>query len=215
MNIALLSAIISFLSLDITIAFQMLISSPIFACPILGWLLGDIWLGFELGFLLQLLWLGRIPAGAYIVPEGNIASMIVTILVLLNRENTLPNTTLAVVFSEGIFISYLGAVITILYRKLNGKILDIILRQVQSVHFNIMLLLEASSMVVYFLLVFAFSYVIIQVNQQFLPPVIKTIGGLFENQFIVVKPAILGIGMAFVLPIFRDALDKNVRNKIE
>ena len=136
MNIALLSAIISFLSLDTTIAFQMLISSPLFSCPILGLILGDARLGFEMGFLLQLLWIGRIPAGASIVPEGNIASMIVTTLVILNRHNAFPNSTLMLVFLEGILISYLGAVITIFYRKLNGKIFDVAIKQIESARFK-------------------------------------------------------------------------------
>src|SRR4030042_3529158 len=110
-NLFLISAIISILSLDITIAFQVLISSPIFSCTILGWLLGDIRLGIELGFIFQLLWLGKIPAGAYIVPEGNIASMIAVVLVLLNRENGWENTTLVVVFLEAILVRYLGSLL--------------------------------------------------------------------------------------------------------
>ena len=64
MELILISVFISILALDITIAFQVLISSPIFAGPLLGWLLGDVWLGFEMGFLFQLLWLSKIPAGA-------------------------------------------------------------------------------------------------------------------------------------------------------
>jgi len=42
MDLIFLSAIIGFLALDTTVAFQMLLSSPLFACPILGWILGDI-----------------------------------------------------------------------------------------------------------------------------------------------------------------------------
>jgi len=210
MNIALLSAVISFLSLDITIAFQVLISSPIFACPLLGWLLGDVRLGFELGFIFQLLWLGRIPAGAAIVPEGNIASMIATALVLFNSESGYPNTTLGIAFMEGIVVSYLGALLTIFYRKLNGRLLDFILFEVEHLHFRLIPVLEAVSMGIYLIMVFFLTYVVIEGSQQFLPSWIRSVGRLFEQQLIVVKPAILGIGLAFVFPLIREAFSKNM-----
>jgi len=38
--------------LDSTAAFQMLIAQPLFACPILGLVGGNIELGFQMGFLL-------------------------------------------------------------------------------------------------------------------------------------------------------------------
>ena len=58
-----LSLFIAFLGLDTTIAFQVMISQPIFSCPILGWLLGDPLTGMEIGAMMQLLWLNNIPAG--------------------------------------------------------------------------------------------------------------------------------------------------------
>ena len=211
MNIALLSAIISFLSLDTTIAFQMLISSPLFSCPILGLILGDARLGFEMGFLLQLLWIGRIPAGASIVPEGNIASMIVTTLVILNRHNAFPNSTLMLVFLEGILISYLGAVITIFYRKLNGKIFDVAIKQIESARFKFIICLEAISVILYFVLMFAFTYLAILSSQIILPEWITIIGEIFEEQLIIVKPTILGLGLAMTLPLLWETLTKAAR----
>ena len=154
MSLGYLAIIIAVLSLDTTIAFQTLISSPLFACPILGWILGDIQLGFELGFLLQLIWLSRIPAGAVIFPEGNLASMIVTSLILLNKSNGFPNTNLAIIFIEGILISFIGAKITQFYRNLNGKILDFVNKQVERAHFRVILLLEIFSIFLYFLIMF-------------------------------------------------------------
>jgi mannose/fructose/N-acetylgalactosamine-specific phosphotransferase system component IIC len=213
MSIALLAAIISILSLDTTIAFQMLISSPLFSCTILGWLLGDVQLGIELGFLFQLLWLGRIPAGATVFPEGNVASMIATSLVLLNRKLGLPNTTLALIFLEGIFISYLGARMTVLYRKANGEIFKAVQNQVESNHFRAMLLLEAASILIYFILIFVFSYLIIYGNHFFLPQAISAVGAFFEEEFIIIKPVILGIGIAVVFPLLRDAIIKKVKEE--
>jgi mannose/fructose/N-acetylgalactosamine-specific phosphotransferase system component IIC len=214
MELIVLAAVISFLSLDITIAFQMLISSPIFACPLIGWMLGDVWVGFEIGFLFQLLWLGRIPAGAYIVPEGNIATMIATVIVLMSQDIGFPNSALVLAFFELIIVSYLGAVLTLFYRKINGKIFNLMIKEIQQVHFLVLLLLDIGSMVIYLLSVFIFTFVILKVSLQFLPYVIPVVGNLFENQLIVVKPVILGIGLASFYPVLREAFAKKERKKI-
>jgi mannose/fructose/N-acetylgalactosamine-specific phosphotransferase system component IIC len=214
MELIVLAAVISFLSLDITIAFQMLISSPIFACPLIGWMLGDVWVGFEIGFLFQLLWLGRIPAGAYIVPEGNIATMIATVIVLMSQDIGFPNSALVLAFFELIIVSYLGAVLTLFYRKINGKIFNLMIKEIQQVHFLVLLLLDIGSMVIYLLSVFIFTFVILKVSLQFLPYIIPVVGNLFENQLIVVKPVILGIGLASFYPVLREAFAKKERKKI-
>jgi mannose/fructose/N-acetylgalactosamine-specific phosphotransferase system component IIC len=215
MELILISIFISVLALDITIAFQVLISSPIFAGPLLGWLLGDIWLGFEMGFLFQLFWLSKIPAGAYIVPEGNIASMIAIALVLLLRKTGFPNTTLAIIFIEAILVSYMGALLTLFYRKFNGKILNLMIKEVESVHFKILLFLEVGSMFIYFLGVFLLTYLTISLSLQFIPGLVELLGSHFKAQFIIVKPVMVGIGLVLVYPILREAIHKNPGNKFE
>lgn len=55
--------------LDRTAVFQLMISRPIVAAPMTGWLLGDTATGLQIGALLELLWLGRIPVGASIPPD--------------------------------------------------------------------------------------------------------------------------------------------------
>ncbi len=208
MEIVLLSLLISFLALDTTVAFQVLISSPLFACTILGWFMGKVTLGLEMGFLFQLLWLGKIPAGAANIPEGNLASMIGAALVLLNSDNAFPNSTLALVFLTSIVISYLGAKITVRYRKLNVRILDVILSQVRREKFRLIFMIELGSIFLYFIFMFLLTFVSIEVLHNLLPVWIHFVGKFFEEQLIVVKPTMLGIGMAMILPLLRDAVRK-------
>jgi mannose/fructose/N-acetylgalactosamine-specific phosphotransferase system component IIC len=128
--------------------------------------------------------------------------------VLLNKDIGYPNTTLAIVFVESILISYLGAVITIYYRKFNNRVLEIVVKEIENVHFKMTLLLEAGSVFIYFLMVFIISLGTILLSQRILPLVIPFLGELWEEEFVVIKPLILGIGLAFVLPIFKDAVLK-------
>jgi len=71
------------LSLDTVAAGQFLLSSPLVACPLLGWILGNPWLGITIGMALALPWLGTLPVGAYTPPDAPCAAMTVTIASIL------------------------------------------------------------------------------------------------------------------------------------
>ncbi len=66
--------------LDRTAAGQFMISRPIVAAPLTGWLLGDSLLGLQVGILLELLWLGRLPVGAAIPPDDTQVAVGSTVL---------------------------------------------------------------------------------------------------------------------------------------
>jgi len=55
--------------LDRTAAFQLMLSRPIVAGPLTGMVLGQQMLGLQVGLLVELLWLGRLPVGASIPPD--------------------------------------------------------------------------------------------------------------------------------------------------
>lgn len=55
--------------LDRTAALQVMISRPIVAGPLTGWVLGAPETGLLVGMLVELLWLGRLPVGATIPPD--------------------------------------------------------------------------------------------------------------------------------------------------
>lgn len=55
--------------LDRTAAFQLMLSRPLVAGPLTGLVLGQPLLGLQVGLLVELLWLGRLPVGASIPPD--------------------------------------------------------------------------------------------------------------------------------------------------
>ncbi|PLX86020.1 MAG: hypothetical protein C0617_02455 [Desulfuromonas sp.] len=57
------------MGIDRTAALQLMVSRPIVAAPLTGWLLGDPIVGLQVGFLVELLWIGRLPVGAAIPPD--------------------------------------------------------------------------------------------------------------------------------------------------
>lgn len=69
-----------FLGLDRTAIFQFMLSRPIVAGPVTGFLLGDVWVGLQVGALVELLWLGRLPVGAAIPPDDTQVTVAATVL---------------------------------------------------------------------------------------------------------------------------------------
>ena len=68
--------------LDRVAFFQFMISRPIVAAPVAGWIMGNPLVGLEIGALLELLWLGRLPVGASIPPDDTQVAIGATVLAL-------------------------------------------------------------------------------------------------------------------------------------
>ncbi|TLM68977.1 MAG: hypothetical protein FDZ69_01900 [Deltaproteobacteria bacterium] len=70
------------LGLDRVAVLQCMVSRPLVAASLTGWLLGVPLAGFEAGMLLELLWLGRLPVGAVVPPDDTQVAIGATALAL-------------------------------------------------------------------------------------------------------------------------------------
>ncbi len=68
--------------LDRVALVQIMISRPLVAAPLTGLVLGNPLVGLEVGMLLELLWLGRLPVGAAIPPDDTQVAVGATVLAL-------------------------------------------------------------------------------------------------------------------------------------
>ena len=76
----------SVLELDITYAFQTLLSRPIIAGPIFGLFIGDAMAGLQVGIFAELLFANISPLGGIVPPSGVVASVIPMILYSMGIE---------------------------------------------------------------------------------------------------------------------------------
>lgn len=100
----LLAAVVAVLAgLDRTAAFQLMISRPIVAAPLTGWVLGEPLAGLQVGAMVELLWLGRLPVGAAIPPDDTQVAVGATALAAGMAEaaaqTLLPSAVLATLVS--------------------------------------------------------------------------------------------------------------------
>lgn len=68
--------------LDRMAILQIMISRPIVAAPLVAWLLGDPLVGLQIGMLVELLWLARLPVGAAIPPDDTQVAIASSVLAI-------------------------------------------------------------------------------------------------------------------------------------
>jgi len=108
-------------AIDTTASWQVMISQPLAACTIIGFLLGDPQTGLLLGILMQLPWLIEIPAGGSHTSEGNIGALVaagLTIHLVHFQINTL-NIALVFSISWSLWISWVGGKLVDSMRRTN------------------------------------------------------------------------------------------------
>jgi len=71
--------------LDRTACLQGMLCRPLVAAPLAGWLLGAPLIGLEIGALLELLWLSRLPVGASIPFDETQVAVGVTVLAVTTK----------------------------------------------------------------------------------------------------------------------------------
>lgn len=74
-QILLLSLLAAVLGLDATAVLQSLVSRPLVAGGLAGWVLGDLGSGLATGSLVELLWMGGVPVGSLVPPDGTLAAI--------------------------------------------------------------------------------------------------------------------------------------------
>ena len=140
-----ISLIGGLINLDDVPVFQMMISQPIAAAPLIGWIWGDLQFGLVIGAFLELLMINQLPIGASVPLDASLASIVATGMCLLlapffhSRKALI---ALAILLS--LPISIFARKASILVRKLNGKfsnraqqaVLKGNLRKINLLHFS-------------------------------------------------------------------------------
>ncbi|HOT97343.1 MAG TPA: PTS sugar transporter subunit IIC [bacterium] len=110
-------------ALDTTAALQILISRPLVACSVAGFLLGGFPAGFLIGLIFELLYLDELPVGGAFFNEGNVGATIAAgLAVLLDRTTGRPELALFLAALTGLAMSKAGGQIVELMRRVNTRI---------------------------------------------------------------------------------------------
>ena len=95
-------------SADTDAAWQSMISQPLVACTVAGWLLGNIGLGWTVGALMQLPYLAEFPVGGARISVGNLGAFVASGVAIQLNELFAQNINLILIISIlfGVILSY-------------------------------------------------------------------------------------------------------------
>ncbi len=108
------------LALDATSVGQFMVSRPLIAGTLTGWWLGDPALGLEIGAILELFYLARVPAGGSRVPETGPAS-VAAVAVAVSAGGP---AGLALGLMAGLVVSELDGMTVGVQRDVIGRLFD-------------------------------------------------------------------------------------------
>ena len=123
-ELLLASAVGSVLWLDRFQFLRIMVSRPIVAAPLVGWVLGDLTAGLASGLLFEMLWLARPPVGGYIPPDATLGSVATAAVASAVRVNTGAELTgiVCLTFLALFPVTFLGSRIDVLLRLGLGKL---------------------------------------------------------------------------------------------
>ncbi len=193
------------LTLDTTAMLQILISQPLFACTLIGWVCGDLTIGMHIGILMQLLWLADIPAGAYLVPEGNSGSIIAAILAvnLAYVHTELPHVVILVTVVYTLILSFIGAKMVKLIRNWNVYILNRVLNYLDRGRINALWKMNLSALLLHFFIMFSFIIAGAYLGVVVFTFILNYVPQQWDSFARYTDIAVIGTGAGLVLSLYR------------
>lgn len=82
----------SLLCLD-RVFMQAMISRPVVIAPLIGFFLGNLYAGLMIGAIIELIWIDRLPIGAYIPPNDSLTAVLATAIALIAGPATAGGVT--------------------------------------------------------------------------------------------------------------------------
>lgn len=120
-SLLLLSILAAVCSSDITMFGQFMISRPIFAGALFGYILGDIYLGLWLGMIIEMLWINELPMGSAVPVDLTMMTILSVVWTLISFKGDPSAAIFALVLA--IPFSYLYREVDIAGRLFNTKIM--------------------------------------------------------------------------------------------
>jgi mannose/fructose/N-acetylgalactosamine-specific phosphotransferase system component IIC len=126
----------AFLSLDETAVGQFMVSRPIVAGPLVGWLIGRADIGLEMGALIELIWIGDLPVGAHLPLDLTMLTGTSVALACELVKGQSPEAVMTYALGISIPLAILSTEAEVLLRKFHIRWLHFAQRMVSNAHFQ-------------------------------------------------------------------------------
>ncbi|MEK6698044.1 MAG: PTS sugar transporter subunit IIC [Nitrospirota bacterium] len=124
-HVLLIAVIGGVVGLDRTAVGQFMISQPIVAGPLTGWLLGDVNAGFVIGAVLELIWVMDMPVGNFVPADSTVAAVSATAIAALAGQGNAPLSVVGFSIFLTVFMAPLTMVADGILRKRNERLAEL------------------------------------------------------------------------------------------
>jgi len=189
---------------DTASGWQIMISQPIVACPIIGLIFGHPEIGLIMGILLELPWLINIPTGGVHGSEGNLGAVVATALSIylvelnVNTENII--IIIAIMYS--LIVSRIGIYLVDYVRKVNLMLNYSADRAAIQGNVKKITWLNIMGFIYTFLMGSGLVGISFLLGIVFLPLLAKFVHPDFDSAFGIAKYGLLGLGFGAVATLF-------------
>ncbi|MDZ7341516.1 MAG: PTS sugar transporter subunit IIC [candidate division KSB1 bacterium] len=191
-------------SIDIAAGWQVMVSQPIIACPVVGLVMGNLELGIVMGSLLELPWLIVIPTGGRHSSEANLGAVTATALsiYLMGEQVNTENIIIVVAIVYSLFISLLGNHLVNFMRQTNLRLMYAADIAASQADLSKITWLNTVGLIHAFLLGFLLVGFGVGIGWLILKPLVRFIHPTFDFAFGLARYAILGVGFGVVGTMF-------------
>jgi len=151
-----------------------MVSRPIVAGPLIGFLLGDLETGLIIGVLLELIWINVISVGAAIPPDATIVAIACTALIILSErtlgmDSNLQKSYRMLVLALTMPLGEVFRLMDVKQRKLNAHFVHYLEREICRGNFEAIKKVNYLSTLLFFFKAFLFSFISIVAGIYLLP----------------------------------------------
>jgi len=203
-EILLICLIGGLVSIDTASGWQIMISQPVFACPVIGLIFGNVEMGIMMGVLLELPWLINIPTGGTHGSEGNLGAVVATSasIYLLDKGVNTENIIIIIAILYSLMVSRIGNHLVEFMRNANIGLLYGADRAASVADLKKITLLQLMGVLYAFILGVALVGISFTIGILILPALVGFIPDYFDFAFGVAKYGILGVGFGVVATLF-------------
>ena len=203
-EILLISFIGGIIAVDTAPGWQIMISQPVVACPVIGLIFGELQLGILMGILLELPWLTNIPLGGVHGSEGNLGAVVATSLAIYLKAKNVNTENIIVIISimYSLAISRLGIYLVEYMRSANLNLIHLADDAATRGDTKRISWLNMMGIVYSFLLGFALVFLGFALGIFVLPSLAKFVHKDFDIAFGLAKYGLLGLGVGGVATLF-------------
>jgi len=199
-----ISILAGILAIDVRTIGGTMLSRPLVVGPLVGLLLGDLSIGFYVAILVELLWIGLLPVGAYLPVETLPITTVTVALTILLKDSMVISVPALLIFSlmAAIPLGYIGRWSEEHIRNLNSMMSASLIKEIDKGDFSRISRIQSANICITFLKNFLLCFIPIFFGRELFKNIVNSMPVQIQDGVLYANWLIPALGFAVVMEIF-------------